>query len=115
MPLIGWYRKIVAQDIFVWRSFKQDAPTIKRNIEDFHNADEHRMIFLSPEGVVVDFGSKDMEYIEACRTFCLDQSYKPFDYVLTPRYKVRLWKANRKNYCDCIVHATANQLFPMTM
>ena len=88
MPLIGWYRKLVAKDIFVWRSFKQDAQIIKKNIQDFHSADERRTLFLSPEGVVVDFGPKDMEYIYACRKFCVDNSYKPFDYVLTPRYKV---------------------------
>ncbi|KAL7531927.1 hypothetical protein ACHAWF_003964 [Thalassiosira exigua] len=87
MPLIGWYRKIVAKDIFVWRSFKSDAPTIKNNIQDFHRAECRRMLFLSPEGVVVDFGPKDTEYIDACRRFCLDQNYEPFEYVLTPRYK----------------------------
>jgi len=87
MPIIGWYRKLVAHDIFVWRSFKQDAPTIKQNINEFHNSRERRMIFLSPEGVVVDFGEKDQDYIHACRTFAADQGYKPFDYVLTPRYK----------------------------
>mmetsp|Transcript_1001 Transcript_1001/g.1361 ORF Transcript_1001/g.1361 Transcript_1001/m.1361 type:complete len:200 (+) Transcript_1001:898-1497(+) len=61
LPIIGWYRKIVARDIFVWRSFKQDAPTIKMNIQDFIVAREKRMLFLSPEGVVVDFGTKDFE------------------------------------------------------
>ena len=25
--------------------------------------------------------------IDACRKFCVDQRYDPFDYVLTPRYK----------------------------
>lgn len=87
MPLIGWYRKIVANDIFVSRSFKRDAPTIESNIEEFHKADERRMLFLSPEGVVVDFGQKDVQYIYACRKFCIDQGYQPFDYILTPRYK----------------------------
>lgn len=128
MPLIGWYRKLVANDIFVWRSFKQDSSTIKQNIQDFHQARERRMLFLSPEGVVVDFGKNDMEYIIACRKFCqenrytvhffffisytfnqkfLDQSlihffpesglssYEPFDYVLTPRYKVLMKYENR--------------------
>ena len=61
LPIIGWYRKIVARDIFVWRSFKQDAPTIQRNIQDFIVVREKRMLFLSPEGVVVDFGPKDFE------------------------------------------------------
>lgn len=87
MPLIGWYRKIVADDIFVSRSFKQDSTTIQSNIQEFHNANERRMLFLSPEGVVVDFGQKDVGYIYSCRKFCLDQGYQPFDYVLTPRYK----------------------------
>ena len=61
LPIIGWYRKIVARDIFVWRSFKQDAPTIQRNIQDFIVVREKRMLFLSPEGVVVDYGPKDFE------------------------------------------------------
>ena len=87
MPIIGWYRKIVAKDVFVWRSFKQDSSTIKQNIADYHSANERRMLFLSPEGIVVDFGQKDMEYISECRQFCIEQAYKPFDYVLTPRYK----------------------------
>jgi hypothetical protein len=54
MPLIGWYRKLVCHDIFVWRSFLTDAPTIKANINDFHGAAEPRMLFLSPEGQIID-------------------------------------------------------------
>ena len=50
MPIIGWYRKLVCHDIFVWRSFLRDGPTIVANINDFHNAEEARMLFLSPEG-----------------------------------------------------------------
>jgi len=61
LPIIGWYRRLVACDIFVWRSFKQDALTIQSNIHDFIAAREKRMLFLSPEGVVVDFGPKDFE------------------------------------------------------
>ena len=87
MPLIGTYRRIIARDIFVWRSFKRDAPTIKENISEFHAAGEKRMLFLSPEGVVVDFGPKDVDYIRSCRQFCIQNSFSPFDYVLTPRYK----------------------------
>ena len=60
MPIVGWYRKIVAHDIFVWRSFVQDAGTIRSNIQDFV-AREKRMLFLAPEGVVVDFSSSDFE------------------------------------------------------
>ncbi|EJK77217.1 hypothetical protein THAOC_00965, partial [Thalassiosira oceanica] len=87
MPLIGWYRRLVARDIFVWRSFKKDSPTIKENISEFHAAGEKRMLFLSPEGVVVDFSQKDIDYIRSCRQFCVKNSFSPFDYILTPRYK----------------------------
>lgn len=87
MPLIGWYRKIICNDIFVWRSFEKDANTIKSNIGDFKRCEEQRMLFLSPEGVIVDHGDKDMEYVQQCRQFCIDYGYKPFEYVLTPRYK----------------------------
>ena len=45
------------------------------------------MLFLSPEGVVVDHGDKDMEYVRQCRHFCNMNGFKSFDYVLTPRYK----------------------------
>ena len=87
MPLIGWYRKIICDDIFVWRSFDKDAPTIKGNIKSFHQASQQRMLFLSPEGVVVDHDAKDMEYIKACQKFAKANDFKPFEYVLTPRYK----------------------------
>lgn len=87
MPLIGWYRKVICDDIFVWRSFDRDAPSIKKSIDDFHCANQQRMLFLSPEGIVVDHGEKDMDYIHECRAFCKTLGYKSFDYVLTPRYK----------------------------
>lgn len=87
MPLIGWYRKFVCCDIFVWRSFQNDATPIRKNITRFHDASQKRMLFLSPEGVVVDFDEKDEIYIKECRAFCKKQGYAPYDYVLTPRYK----------------------------
>lgn len=87
MPLIGWYRKIICHDIFVWRSFDKDESTIKQNISNFKCCQEQRMLFLSPEGVIVDHGDKDVEYIHQCRQFCNKNGYEPFDYVLTPRYK----------------------------
>ena len=87
MPFIGWYRKIVCDDIFVWRSFDHDAPTINRNISRFHRVSEQRMLFLSPEGVVVDHSEKDMEYIRSCKDFAKANGFKPFEFVLTPRYK----------------------------
>ena len=74
LPLVGWYRRLVARDVFVWRSFKQDAPALIQNIRDFHQSDERRMLFLSPEGVVCDFDEKSTTYIKACRQFCLDRS-----------------------------------------
>ncbi|GMH70283.1 hypothetical protein TrRE_jg10717 [Triparma retinervis] len=87
MPLIGWYRKIVCEDVFVDRSFKVDKINISANLNDFHDDNIERMLFLSPEGVVVDFGERDMQYMQACRDFCMEFGVKPFDYVLTPRYK----------------------------
>lgn len=87
MPLIGWYRRIVCEDVFVDRSFKVDKINISSNLNDFHDDNVERMLFLSPEGVVVDFGERDMQYMQACRDFCKDFGVKPFDYVLTPRYK----------------------------
>ncbi len=87
MPLVGWYRKVICDDIFVWRSFDKDAPTIKENISKFHLSGEKRMLVLSPEGVVVDHSDRDMAYVQQCRDFCNSNGFKPFDYVLTPRYK----------------------------
>jgi len=87
MPIVGWYRAMVCEDIFVRRSFLKDASTIAQNISVFHNADEKRMVFLSPEGVVVDFSERDKLYIKACREYCVAHGYEPFQYVLTPRHK----------------------------
>mmetsp|Transcript_16220 Transcript_16220/g.20093 ORF Transcript_16220/g.20093 Transcript_16220/m.20093 type:complete len:428 (+) Transcript_16220:312-1595(+) len=87
MPIVGWYRKLVCEDCFVMRSFKQDAKRITDNVESFHRTNTTRMIFLSPEGVVCDYGERDLKYINDCRQFCTEQGYEPFDYVLTPRYK----------------------------
>ena len=87
MPFVGWYRKLVCHDIFVWRSFDKDESTIKRNILNFHEVSEQRMLFLSPEGVIVDYGEQDINYIHECREFAKNNGFKPLDYVLTPRYK----------------------------
>lgn len=87
MPFIGWYRKLVCNDIFVSRSFVKDEMKIKNNIQEFHQQSESRMLFLSPEGVIVDHGEKDVMYIHACRDFAITNAVQPFDYVLTPRYK----------------------------
>jgi len=87
MPFVGWYRKIICHDIFVSRSFLSDQEKIKKNLMDFQAASEQRMLFLSPEGVIVDNGEQDMKYIHNCRNFAAASGFKPFDYVLTPRYK----------------------------
>jgi len=87
MPLIGWYRRLVCEDVFVDRSFNVDKINIATNLDSFHNDDISRQMYLSPEGVVVDFGERDQKYVQACREFCTDFGMEPFDYVLTPRYK----------------------------
>mmetsp|Transcript_28313 Transcript_28313/g.44035 ORF Transcript_28313/g.44035 Transcript_28313/m.44035 type:complete len:437 (-) Transcript_28313:112-1422(-) len=87
MPIIGWYRRCVCDDVFVSRSFGKDQVKIESNIHQFQETGTERMLFLSPEGVVVDHGTHDKEYIQACREFCRSQGYAPFEYVLTPRYK----------------------------
>eukprot|EP00586_Coscinodiscus_wailesii_P022405 CAMPEP_0172513064 /NCGR_PEP_ID=MMETSP1066-20121228/249410_1 /TAXON_ID=671091 /ORGANISM="Coscinodiscus wailesii, Strain CCMP2513" /LENGTH=502 /DNA_ID=CAMNT_0013293151 /DNA_START=112 /DNA_END=1620 /DNA_ORIENTATION=- len=88
MPLVGWYRKLVCDDIFVKRSFANDRRAIRDNIRRFRSARAKRMLFLSPEGVVADFGRSDEAYVDACRKFCVSCGYDPpFEYVLTPRYK----------------------------
>jgi len=95
MPIVGWYRKFINNDIFVWRSFRQDKPTIENNIAQFHRVGAKRMLFLSPEGVIVDFSEQDKEYIKSCQKFCVSQGYNAFDYVLTPRYKGTSCLANQ--------------------
>jgi len=87
MPLIGWYRRCICNDIFVARSFTKDASVLSKNIAYFQNAGQDRMLFLSPEGVVVDHGDQDLEYIRQCRHYCKSYGITPFSYVLTPRYK----------------------------
>jgi len=87
MPIIGWYRAFICEDIFVDRSISSDAPVIKTNVQKFLKAKERRMTFLSPEGVVVDYGEMDKFYIQSCRNYCEKLGYKSFEYVLTPRHK----------------------------
>jgi 1-acyl-sn-glycerol-3-phosphate acyltransferase len=56
MPFIGWYRNVICEDVFVDRSFKIDKINISTNLNSFHESNTERMLYLSPEGVVVDFG-----------------------------------------------------------
>ena len=45
------------------------------------------MLFLAPEGAVVDHNDMARKYIADCQKFCIEAGFKPFEYVLTPRYK----------------------------
>jgi len=49
------------------------------------------MLFLAPEGMIVDTTSKrnsiGRAYLKNCRDFCREHGYPKFEYVLTPRYK----------------------------
>jgi len=69
MPVIGWYRNVVCEDVFVDRSFNVDKVNISSNLQDFHESNNERMLFLSPEGVVVDFGERDRKYMQDCKEF----------------------------------------------
>ena len=103
MPIVGWYRKVICDDIFVWRSFEKDAPTIKSNINQFQQSETKRMLVLSPEGVIVDYSDKDKDYIQNCRKFCTKLGYKPFEYILTPRYKGTTCLLDQVKNSDVIV------------
>jgi len=87
LPFIGWYRNWVCEDIFVRRSFKQDERAIRKRIQEFRDTGTKLMLFLSPEGMIVDRNKLGQLYTENCKKFCRDQGYPEFDYVLTPRYK----------------------------
>lgn len=87
LPLIGWYRNWVCEDLFLVRSFKQDKEYIVRRLRDFKDNCVNLMILLAPEGVIVDKGEAAMSYVQACNDFCKEQGYPAFEYVLTPRYK----------------------------
>ena len=86
LPIVGWTLKL-CEDIFLWRSFKVDKDTIDANINSFLATKTQRALFLAIEGAIVDQGLHDQRYIEECAEFCTSLGYKPFEYVLTPRYK----------------------------
>lgn len=91
MPAIGWHCNWICEDIFVRRSFKSDRVLISKRVENMRRATHPCMIFVAPEGMVVDTTSKrnvvGTRYLANCHQFCKDQGYPIFDYVLTPRYK----------------------------
>ena len=87
MPVFGWSRGLFG-DIFLRRTFHRDAGRIKENIKSFHRACVDRILFLAPEGAIVDPGvERDAEYVANCRRFCRDLGRGAMEYVLTPRYK----------------------------
>ena len=70
------------------RTFHRDGPRILDNIKSFKEAKVDRVIFLAPEGAIVDPGvEKDAEYVQQCSKFMLDHDRRPLKYLLTPRYK----------------------------
>jgi len=91
MPAIGWHCYWICEDIFVNRSFRHDRVLISKRVQNMRRADHPCMLFLAPEGMVVDTTSKrnamGTMYLANCRQFCKDQGYPKFEYVLTPRYK----------------------------
>lgn len=86
LPIVGWLRKL-CEDIFLWRSFSVDKKQIDANILSFKQTGTKRAIFLAIEGAIVDKGPFDFKYMDDCAAFCEQLGYKPFEYVLTPRYK----------------------------
>jgi len=91
MPAVGWHCNWIAGDIFVKRSFKQDRVEIQRWIRNMRQTNIPCLLFLAPEGMIVDTTSKrnalGRKYLLNCRNFCEQQGYPKFEYVLTPRYK----------------------------
>ena len=68
MPIFGWSRGLFG-DIFLRRTFHRDGPRILDNIKSFQEAKVDRVIFLAPEGAIVDPGvEKDAEYVQQCQS-----------------------------------------------
>lgn len=87
MPIFGWSRFLFG-DIFLRRTFHRDSVRIARNICSFHEADVTRMIFVAPEGAIVDPGvAKDQEYVSQCEDFMHAHGRSKLKFLLTPRYK----------------------------
>jgi len=91
MPAVGWHCYWICEDIFVNRSFKQDRVNISKTVSNMRRAGHASMLFLAPEGMIVDTTSKrnaiGRAFLKNCRDFCREHGYPKFEYVLTPRYK----------------------------
>lgn len=87
MPVFGWSRLLFG-DIFLRRTFHRDGKRIAANLQSFHEAGVRRMIFVAPEGAIVDPGvAKDAAYVSLCKAFMSDRGRPELKFLLTPRYK----------------------------
>jgi len=88
LPGLGWHLNWVGGNMFLQRSFKHDAATIRRQIRAYENNPLGTMILIGTEGFIVDSNSPMSQmYLENCREFCKAKGFEPFKYLLTPRYK----------------------------
>lgn len=111
LPLLGWYRNL-CEDIYVSRSFNKDGNIIKSNLNSFLNDNIYRDIYFSPEGVIADKNNYDVSMILDCNNFCKKNNFKPFKYVLTPRYKglQTILNSNNKYYISTVAYFKDNKL-----
>lgn len=87
MPVFGWSR-FLHGDIFLLRTFHRDHKRILDNLRSFHEAKVSRMLFVAPEGAIVDPGVvRDEEYVEQCESFMKSLGRDNLRYLLTPRFK----------------------------
>lgn len=87
MPVFGWSRLLFG-DIFLRRTFHRDGRRIRDNLRGFHDARVDRMMFVAPEGAIVDPGvAKDDEYVAQCHSFMSALKRPKLEFLLTPRYK----------------------------
>ncbi|KAJ8614050.1 hypothetical protein CTAYLR_005841 [Chrysophaeum taylorii] len=87
MPVFGWSRLLFG-DVFLRRAFHRDGARIRANVSSFHEAGVDRMMFVAPEGAIVDPGvPKDEDYVKQCRAFARALGREGLKFLLTPRYK----------------------------
>ena len=103
MPVFGWSRGLFG-DIFLRRTFHRDGPRITRNIESFHAAGVDRVLFLAPEGAIVDPGvPRDSEYIDQCGAFAGGVSVLAFQGLDVIKSRMQgLGAARYSSSIDCL-------------
>ena len=111
LPIVGWFRYL-CEDIYVNRSFDKDKTTIINSINSYKNSNTNRDIVFCPEGVIADNNTYDINMIKDCQEFCKKNNLKPFQYVLTPRYKGLscLIDENNKYYSLTFAYVKNNKL-----